>query len=192
MLCISPLRDTLPLHAVVQSGCLHIAMQTCMAGKEPCQSCDSMRLQNCAGHLKPLDCVQIARVEFEPTTPSLIVVPNNSLAYWKGELEYWLTNDTEIIYYTGPPGARQQIAQNEFWLPPGALDGKVSDEKDKLTERVPKPHIVLISMESLHQVRNATFVLQHTSRLHPCTAVGPRSKTLQHSRSLLHMVRAGH
>lgn len=98
-------------------------------------------------------CVQVIRKEFSPVIPSLIIVPNSSMSYWKGELEYWLGDSAEVIFYTGPPGARQQIAASEFWLLPGALDGKVNDPKEQLQERAPKPHIVLISMESMLQVR---------------------------------------
>jgi SNF2 family DNA or RNA helicase len=97
--------------------------------------------------------VQIVRTEFKPTIPSLVVVPNSSLSYWKGELEYWLNDEVEVVFYTGPPGARGMIAANEFWLLPGALDGKVPDPRERLARKVPKPHVVLISMESLHQVR---------------------------------------
>jgi hypothetical protein len=98
-------------------------------------------------------CLQVIRKEFSPVIPSLIIVPNSSMSYWKGELDYWLGDSAEVIFYTGPPGARQQIAASEFWLLPGALDGKVNDPKEHLQERAPKPHIVLISMESMLQVR---------------------------------------
>lgn len=97
--------------------------------------------------------------------PSLVIVPSSSMAYWKGEVEYWLDDSSEVVFYSGPPGARQQIAANELWLQPGALDGKVRSEVDALTTRVPKPHIVVTSMESMLQVRlgvtNCAFLYQN-------------------------------
>ena len=102
---------------------------------------------------EPCAALQIVRTEFKPTIPSLVIVPNSSMSYWKGELEYWLGATAEVVFYTGPPGARQQIAASEFWLMPGALDGKVHDPKEQMNERVPKPDVVLISMESMIQVR---------------------------------------
>jgi hypothetical protein len=96
--------------------------------------------------------VQVVRKSFQPVVPSLIIVPNSSMAYWKGEVQYWLDDNSEVVFYTGPPGARQQIAQNELWLHPGALDGKVRGRVDYMKKRVPKPHIVVISMESMLQV----------------------------------------
>lgn len=74
------------------------------------------------------------------------------MTYWKGEVEYWLDDSSEVVFYSGPPGARQQIAANELWLQPGALDGKVRSEVDALRARVPKPHIMVTSMESMLQV----------------------------------------
>jgi hypothetical protein len=94
----------------------------------------------------------VVRQSFQPVVPSLVIVPNSSVAYWKGEVQYWLDDNSEVVFYTGPPGARQQIAQNELWLHPGALDGKVRGPVDYMKKRVPKPHIVVISMESMLQV----------------------------------------
>lgn len=98
----------------------------------------------------------MVRKELCPVVPSLVIVPSSSMTYWKGEVEYWLDDSSEVVFYSGPPGARQQIAANELWLQPGALDGKVRSEVDALKARVPKPHIVVTSMESMLQVR---FVL---------------------------------
>lgn len=106
-----------------------------------------------------MNLAQIVRTEFQPPIPSLVIVPNSSMAYWKGELDYWLGDTAEVVFYTGPPGARQQIAASEFWLLPGALDGKVHHPKEQLAERVPKPDVVLISMESMIQVRSAHCAL---------------------------------
>lgn len=97
--------------------------------------------------------MQVVRKTFMPVVPSLIIVPNSSMAYWKGEVQYWLDDNSEVVFYTGPPGARAQIASNELWLHPGALDGKVRGSVDYMKKRVPKPHIVVISMESMLQVR---------------------------------------
>ena len=107
--------------------------------------------------------MQVVRKEFEPVIPSLIIVPNSSMSYWKGELDYWIGDTSEVIFYTGPPGARQQIAASEFWLLPGALDGKTNEPHELLKERAPKPHIVLISMESMLQVRR-----RHCPARGPC------------------------
>lgn len=93
--------------------------------------------------------------------PSLVIVPSSSMAYWKGEVEYWLDDSSEVVFYSGPPGARQQIAANELWLQPGALDGKIRSEVDSLTTRVPKPHIVVTSMESMLQVRFSVLQTLH-------------------------------
>jgi hypothetical protein len=99
-----------------------------------------------------LHVLQVVRKSFQPVVPSLVIVPNSSMGYWKGEVQYWLDDNSEVVFYTGPPGARQQIAQNELWLHPGALEGKVRGRLDYMKKRVPKPHIVVISMESMLQV----------------------------------------
>ena len=103
--------------------------------------------------------VQVVRKTFMPVVPSLIIVPNSSMAYWKGEVQYWLDDNSEVVFYTGPPGARAQIASNELWLHPGALDGKVRGSVDYMKKRVPKPHIVVISMESMLQVCAARLMI---------------------------------
>jgi hypothetical protein len=121
---------------------------------------------------------QVVRKEFQPVVPSLIIVPNSSMAYWKGEVEYWLEDNSEVVFYTGPPGARQQIAANELWLQPGALDGKIRGRVDYLKARVPKPHIVVISMESMLHVRtrlHASHALSCMPRMH--THASPACRT---------------
>jgi hypothetical protein len=102
--------------------------------------------------------MQTVRKEFKPTVPTLIIVSNSSMTYWKGELEYWIGDTDQVVIYSGPPGARQQIAAHEFWLQPGALDGKTWGRDAQLQQRVPKPHYVLVSMESMIQVCSVIFV----------------------------------
>ena len=137
--------------------------------------------------------MQVVRTELKPTRPALIVVPGASLAYWKGELDYWLGDTAEVIHYTGPPGARQQIAQNELWLQPAALDGKLQSAAERLSARVPKPDVVLISMESMMQVRPACLcplvILLHSMLTKHCTAIACVSAASAHTFALQHWQR---
>ena len=68
--------------------------------------------------------MQLVRHEFQPPKPLLVIVPGGALQYWKGEVDYWMGDDSDVILYTGPPGARARIAEAELWLQPGALSGE--------------------------------------------------------------------
>lgn len=67
--------------------------------------------------------LQVVRHEFQPVYPTLVIVPGAALSYWKGEVDYWIGGDADVIFYMGPPGARARIAEAELWLQPGALCG---------------------------------------------------------------------
>lgn len=66
------------------------------------------------------------RLEFKAHKPALIVVPQTSLAFWEGELEFWAHENCNTVSFAGTNAAKTLIHDNELWLQPGSLDDRTS------------------------------------------------------------------
>ena len=70
--------------------------------------------------------MQALRHEIKINRPILIIVPQASLAFWEGELEFWAGEDCNVISYAGSNSARSIIHDHELWLQHGSLDERTS------------------------------------------------------------------
>lgn len=73
-----------------------------------------------------------------------------------GELAFWAPVDVHVLTYAGSAAARSILYENELWLQPSSLDGKVGSTgssstfgRGALASRVPKPDIVLTTYEAV-------------------------------------------
>lgn len=69
-------------------------------------------------------------------------------------MAFWAPPETHVVTYSGSVAARNILQENELWLQPSSLDGKVGSSgssstvgRGALPNRVPKPDVVLTTYE---------------------------------------------